>query len=85
MKTSIAPAAYALHGLADVSELIRQRRLSPADLVTTCLDRIERLQPRLNAFITVMGDAARDAAYMSLNRKSRRVAGADHCTAFPLR
>jgi aspartyl-tRNA(Asn)/glutamyl-tRNA(Gln) amidotransferase subunit A len=62
MKTSIAPETYALHGLADVSELIRQRQISPLDLVTTCLDRIERLQPRLNAFITVMDDAARDAA-----------------------
>ncbi len=61
MKTSIAPATYALHGLAGVSELIRQRRLSPVDLVRPS-HRIERLQPRLNAFITVMGDAARDAA-----------------------
>jgi aspartyl-tRNA(Asn)/glutamyl-tRNA(Gln) amidotransferase subunit A len=61
MKTSIAPG-YAFHGLADVSELVRQRQISPVDLVTTCLDRIERLQPRLNAFITVMGDAAREAA-----------------------
>ena len=65
MNTSPAPATYALHALADVSALVRQRQLSPVDLVTTCLDRIERLQPRLNAFITVTGEAARDAAHLA--------------------
>src|SRR5262245_50766813 len=62
MDTSIAPQAYALQSLADVSELIRQGRISPVDLVATCLDRIERLQPKLNAFITVAADSARHAA-----------------------
>jgi len=32
------------------------------ELVTACLDRIERLQPRLNAFITVAGNSALQAA-----------------------
>lgn len=32
------------------------------DVVDACLTRVERLQPRLNAFITVSADAARDAA-----------------------
>jgi aspartyl-tRNA(Asn)/glutamyl-tRNA(Gln) amidotransferase subunit A len=32
------------------------------ELVTSYLERIERLQPRLNAFITVNGDGAREAA-----------------------
>jgi aspartyl-tRNA(Asn)/glutamyl-tRNA(Gln) amidotransferase subunit A len=35
---------------------------SPVDLVSSCLERIERLQPRLNAFITVDAGRARDAA-----------------------
>src|SRR5262245_17127177 len=62
MKASIEPGTSSLQRLSDVSELIRQRRLSPVDLVMTCLERIERLQPHLNAFITVAADAALDAA-----------------------
>jgi aspartyl-tRNA(Asn)/glutamyl-tRNA(Gln) amidotransferase subunit A len=48
--------------LTEVSELIRQRRLSPVELVATCLERIERLQPALNAFITIAAPSARQAA-----------------------
>jgi aspartyl-tRNA(Asn)/glutamyl-tRNA(Gln) amidotransferase subunit A len=62
MKTSIAPPTDGLQSLVDVSELIRQRRISPVELVTTCLERIERLQPRFNAFITVAADSALRAA-----------------------
>ena len=62
MKASIDPQTDALQSLADVSASIRQRRISPVDVVTACLDRIERLQPRLNAFITLAGDSAFDAA-----------------------
>src|SRR5215510_11013791 len=62
MKASIEPGTSSLQRLSDVSELIRQRRLSPVDLVMACLERIERLQPHLNAFITVAADAALDAA-----------------------
>lgn len=57
----IAPAAN-LSSLVDVSESIRQRRLSPVELVRSCLARIERLQPQLNAFATVLADAALEAA-----------------------
>src|SRR5262245_21562912 len=62
MTDSISPQTFALQNLAEVSELIRQRRASPVEVVTSCLDRIERLQPRLNAFVTVVADAALDAA-----------------------
>jgi len=37
---------------------IRARKISPVELTRACLDRIERLQPQLNAFITVMTDQA---------------------------
>lgn len=49
-------------GIAEASELIRQRTLSPVELVKECLDRIRRLNPALNAFITVTGDQAGNAA-----------------------
>jgi Asp-tRNA(Asn)/Glu-tRNA(Gln) amidotransferase A subunit family amidase len=39
-------------GLAEVSVLIQQQKVSPVEVVTECLDRIRQLQPTLNAFIT---------------------------------
>jgi aspartyl-tRNA(Asn)/glutamyl-tRNA(Gln) amidotransferase subunit A len=39
--------------LSDVSALLRSRKVSPVDVTRACLARIERLNPRLNAFITV--------------------------------
>src|SRR5262245_37423934 len=46
----------------EVSTRIRDKLVSPVALTDACLARIEALNPRLNAFITVMADAARDAA-----------------------
>jgi Asp-tRNA(Asn)/Glu-tRNA(Gln) amidotransferase A subunit family amidase len=62
MSGSAAPESYAPRSLCDVSDAIRQRKVSPVDVVSSCLERIERLQPRLNAFITVAADAALSAA-----------------------
>jgi aspartyl-tRNA(Asn)/glutamyl-tRNA(Gln) amidotransferase subunit A len=44
--------------LVEVSELVRRRKVSPVEVTTACLQRIERLNPTLNAFITVTRDAA---------------------------
>lgn len=44
--------------ISEAAELLRQKKISPVDLTTACLDRIERLNPVLNAFITVTHDAA---------------------------
>jgi aspartyl-tRNA(Asn)/glutamyl-tRNA(Gln) amidotransferase subunit A len=41
---------------------IATRELSPVDLTKALLDRIERLDPKLNAFIRIDGDAALQAA-----------------------
>lgn len=40
------------------AQLIRQRQISPLELVTLYLDRIERLNPALGAYVTVMADQA---------------------------
>src|SRR5262245_44222591 len=45
----------------ELSARIRERTLSPVTVVDACLERIEALNPRLNAFITVT-DKARVAA-----------------------
>ena len=44
--------------LQQASEQVRGGKISPVELTRACLDRIERLHPRLNAFITVMADQA---------------------------
>jgi aspartyl-tRNA(Asn)/glutamyl-tRNA(Gln) amidotransferase subunit A len=53
-----------LHDLtvAEAARLIRQRDISPVDLVDALLARIERSQPTLKAFVTVDSDGARAAA-----------------------
>lgn len=53
---------YMLSSITEVSELIREKQVSPIDLVTGCLDKIERLNPTLNAFITVTSEQALNEA-----------------------
>jgi len=48
--------------LAEASELVRTRRASPVDLTRACLERIETLDPKLNAFVTVTAESALAAA-----------------------
>jgi aspartyl-tRNA(Asn)/glutamyl-tRNA(Gln) amidotransferase subunit A len=53
--------------IADLAPLLRDRQLSPVELTSALLDRIEQLEPRVNAFILVLRDqalaAARDAEH----------------------
>jgi len=53
-----------LHWLtaAEAAEAIRARRVSPVELTQALLDRIERLDPKLNVFIRLDGAAAMEAA-----------------------
>ena len=46
----------------EVAEQIRKHRISPVEVLEETLARIARLNPRFNAFITVFGDQARQAA-----------------------
>lgn len=43
------------------AELVRRQEIEPGDLVDAAIDRVERLNPRLNAVITPMYDLARAA------------------------
>ena len=45
---------------AELAGLIRRRAVSPVEVTRATLDRIERSQPVLNAFITIADDAAMD-------------------------
>ena len=44
--------------LAQASEAVRKRKVSPVELTQHCLQRINRLDPQLNAFITITDDLA---------------------------
>ena len=48
--------------LAQASALIRQRTITPIQLVQSCIERVERLDGQLHAMLTPMLDAARHAA-----------------------
>jgi aspartyl-tRNA(Asn)/glutamyl-tRNA(Gln) amidotransferase subunit A len=52
--------AYA--SIAELAPRLAARELSPVELTEAVLARIERLEPRLNAFIQVTADSARHAA-----------------------
>src|SRR5882757_1867484 len=45
-----------------VASLIRRKKLSPVEYIDTVLAAIERLQPKLNCFVTVTAERAREAA-----------------------
>jgi aspartyl-tRNA(Asn)/glutamyl-tRNA(Gln) amidotransferase subunit A len=51
--------------LSEASQLVRNKKVSPVELTHECLGRIERLNPKLNAFITVTADSALAEAYQA--------------------
>jgi amidase len=64
----------AFAGIARQAELIRDGTVSPAELTDVYLDRIERLDPELNAFRVVFAERARAEAKQA---SARRQAGGE--------
>ena len=65
--------------LQQVSELIRKRSASPVELTQECLKRIEKFNPSLNAYITVMGEQAlAQARELETERQSGKWRGPLH-------
>jgi len=64
-----------LKPILETSHLLRQRKISPVELTRQCLAQIEKLNPTLNAFITITDDAAlaqaRDAEREIMNGRWR--------------
>ena len=56
------PAELAFAGIARQAELIRAREVSSRELVELYLGRIERIEPRLNAFRIVLAERGRTEA-----------------------
>src|ERR1700722_391736 len=48
--------------IRQAARLLRRKEISPVELTEMCLTRIERLNPDLNAFITVVASSARRQA-----------------------
>lgn len=58
--------------LSEAADLISQRKLSPLELTRACLERIEHLEPLLNAFITLMAESALESAREAEQEIQRR-------------
>ncbi len=54
---------FAFASAVQLADLVARKTVSPVELVEDALDRIEKSQPRLNAFITVCAEEARAAAW----------------------
>lgn len=50
-------------------EMLRARKISPMELTAACLQRINQLNPSLNAFITIMKDSVRNDAQALLTKR----------------
>ena len=48
--------------ITEMSELLRKREVSPVELTQATLERIEKVAPQLNCFVTVTGDYAMERA-----------------------
>jgi aspartyl-tRNA(Asn)/glutamyl-tRNA(Gln) amidotransferase subunit A len=57
--------------LEEVSRLVQKKSVSPVELVHSCLERIERLNPKLNAFITVTAEHSLAQARELENERQR--------------
>jgi aspartyl-tRNA(Asn)/glutamyl-tRNA(Gln) amidotransferase subunit A len=68
VSTAAALKNQPLHCYASINELsksIRTQIVSPVEIVEECLKRIEALNPKLNAFITVLADQALEQANLA--------------------
>ncbi len=52
------PRHLTQYSLVEVAALVRRKAVSPVELTQACLARIERLNPALNAFITITAEQA---------------------------
>ena len=59
--TAVTNALHEL-GATQLAALIRSRDVSPVEVVQAHLNRIEAVEPRINAFVTVTAEAALEAA-----------------------
>src|SRR5215472_14201858 len=54
----MATSELVLKSAAELAPLLKSRKVSPVELVRACLDRIDAVNPKVNAFITITADQA---------------------------
>lgn len=64
--------------IEEAARLLRRREISPVELTEAALARIERLNPRLNAFLMVAAEPARREARLAEKELSRARRGNDN-------
>jgi aspartyl-tRNA(Asn)/glutamyl-tRNA(Gln) amidotransferase subunit A len=62
---SCPESELAFLSIQQAARLLRRKEISPLDLVDASLSRIERLNPSINAFLTVLADRARRQARLA--------------------
>ncbi|MGE0253951.1 MAG: amidase [Alphaproteobacteria bacterium] len=63
--------SVAFLGAVEIARLVRERALSPVEIVDSCLAQIERLQPSIDALVAVVAQQARATATMAEDRVMR--------------
>ena len=56
------PTDLAFLSIAELARLIRQRELSPTEVTRAAFERCEQFEPKINAFVTLLPEAALDEA-----------------------
>ena len=56
------PTQLPFLSVAELSSLIRDRQVSPVEVTEAYLDRIDGLEPRVNAYLTLCPEEALEAA-----------------------
>jgi len=54
----MASSEIIFKSVTELAPLVKARKLSPVEIVQAFLDRIESVNPKVNAFITVTGEQA---------------------------
>jgi aspartyl-tRNA(Asn)/glutamyl-tRNA(Gln) amidotransferase subunit A len=54
--------SYLYSSIGEISDLIRNKKVSPVEIIEATLERIEEFNPTLNAFITILAKEARAEA-----------------------
>src|SRR5437867_13335666 len=66
-----------------LARLIRQKKLSPVELLSAIFDRIDKLNPRLTAYVTLTAEQARREARAAERALTQRSATLGPCRGAP--
>jgi len=62
MTTEMSTDDICYRGVHDLAGHVQRREISPVEIVDAYLQRIEALNPRLSAYLTLTADSAREEA-----------------------